>query len=82
MKPSKELRISESTGRFLDILRRFRNMYSDVYSALELTYSDEDCAGIINERFYAEYKALERRLEALAMESINERLGQSDPSEI
>lgn len=43
MTPSKELRISESTRRFIDILRKYNGLYPDAFSALELTFSESDC---------------------------------------
>ncbi len=42
MTPGKELRISESIGRFIDILRKYNGLYSDAFSALELTFSESD----------------------------------------
>lgn len=82
MTPSKELPISESTGRFIDILRKYNELYSDVFSALELTFSESDCLDIINSGFYAEYKALESRLKELTMQSITNNIGREAPSEI
>lgn len=65
MTPSKDLTISESTGRFIDILRKYNELYSDVFSALELTFSESDCLNIINSGFYAEYKAIGKPLEGI-----------------
>lgn len=82
MTPSKDLRISESTGRFIDILRKYNELYSDVFSALELTFGETDCLAIINDGFYTEYKALEERLKALTMQSITNNIGREVPKEI
>ncbi len=82
MIPSKDLRISESTGRFIDILRKYNKLYSDVFSALELTFSESDCLDIINNEFYAEYRALEERLKQLTMQSITNNIGREVPKEI
>lgn len=82
MTPSKELRISESTGRFIDILRKYNELYSDVFAALEVTYGESDCLDIINNGFYTEYKALENRLKEMTMQSITNNIGREVPKEI
>lgn len=82
MTPSKDLRISESTGRFIDILRKYNELYSDVFAALEVTYGESDCLDIINNGFYAEYKALENRLKEMTMQSITNNIGREVPKEI
>ena len=76
MTPSKDLRISESTGRFIDILRKYNELYSDVFSG------ESDCLDIINNGFYAEYEALENRLKEMTMQSITNNIGREVPKEI
>lgn len=87
MRPStfddkKDLRISASTGAFINILRKYNELYDDVYSALGLTFSDEICTDIINALFYTEYAALERRLHELLIRSIENNLDREEPTEI
>lgn len=74
MTPSKELRISESTRRFIDILRKYNGLYPDAFSALELTFSESDCLDIVHSGFYAEYKALESRLKELTLQNITNNI--------
>ena len=82
MTRGKDLRISESTGAFIDILRKYNELYDDVYSALGLTFSDEICTDLINAFFYTEYAALERRLNELLIRSIENNLDREEPTEI
>lgn len=79
---SKDLRISESTGRFIDILRKYNDLYSDVFAALCEIYNEEDCITIIDRDFCPEYRALEERLKALTMQSITNNIEKKTPVEI
>lgn len=82
MKAGKDLRISESTGRFIDILRKYSDLYTDICDAAELAFCVGESADNITEEFFPEYKALEAKLRELAMRSITANIGWEDCEEI
>lgn len=82
MTPGKDLRISESTGRFIDILRRYHELYGDVCSAVGLAFDESNSDAIIESSFYKEYEALEARLKNLTMQCIMANIENEDSDEI
>ncbi len=83
MRPTRELTISESTGRLIDILRKYRKLiHTDILEALGLTYDSEYALIIFDEQIQKEYEALEDKLKRLVMTNISENLILEEPTEI
>lgn len=53
------LSVSAETANFVGCIEQLQALYSNVYSALEAMYGDEEACKTINGNFYEDYKALE-----------------------
>ena len=82
MRPTIELTISENTARFIDILRKYQHLYTDVLDALQMVYGEREGLEVFNEQFLKEYDALEAQLKEMVMTSIADNLLPINPTEI
>jgi hypothetical protein len=79
-KPS--LQVSQETENFINCLEQAQTLYSSVYAAVENIYGDQNAQQLINNSFYTEYKALERRISDFLVMSISEKIGDREFKEI
>ena len=59
-------------------MEKMQSLYSDVYESLLAIYSSDDVDEMIANRFIVEYDALEKRIEAFVMHSINNNMNNCD----
>lgn len=70
--------VSKQTENFIDCMKMMSELYSKVYSSLNVIYDTQNTESIINECFMDEFDALEKRIENLVINSMKVTMSETE----